>query len=59
MIYIHQLKAGLGAKIIEKHVYLDNINYGPDKDVSINFKKFKEMALLLEKLKKSWCRKNL
>lgn len=26
-----------GAKIIEKHVYLDGLNNGPDKDVSVNF----------------------
>ena len=34
----------LGAKIIEKHVYLDNKNYGPDRDVSISFSQFKEMV---------------
>ncbi len=34
----------LGAKIIEKHVNLDNKNYGPDRDVSISFKKFSEMV---------------
>ena len=42
----------LGAKIIEKHVYLDNLNYGPDRDVSISFKQLKNLisqTRLLEK----------
>ena len=42
----------LGAKIIEKHVYLKGKNFGPDKDVSINFKQLKELvesARLIEK----------
>ena len=30
-----------GAKIIEKHVYLDGFNNGPDKDVSISFDNLK------------------
>ena len=34
----------LGAKIIEKHVYLDGFNNGPDKDVSINFKNFSRLV---------------
>jgi len=34
----------LGAKIIEKHVNLDGKNYGPDRNVSISFKKFSEMV---------------
>ena len=42
----------LGAKIIEKHVYLDNLNFGPDRHVSISFKelkKLKEDITILEK----------
>ena len=52
-IYSSIAAVGLGVKIIEKHVYLDDINYGPDKDVSINFKKFKEMASAIRKVEKS------
>lgn len=37
----------LGAKIIEKHVYLDGKNFGPDRDVSINFK---QLAFLVKSL---------
>ena len=37
-----------GAKIIEKHVYLDGLNNGPDKDVSISFK---QMANLVEAIR--------
>jgi sialic acid synthase SpsE len=43
----------LGAKIIEKHVNLDNKNYGPDRDVSISFKKFSQMVKLIRNLEKS------
>ena len=35
--------ATLGAKYIEKHVYLDGLNFGPDRDVSISFKQLKEL----------------
>jgi|TARA_X000001036_G_scaffold150279_1_gene142689 sialic acid synthase SpsE len=43
----------LGAKIIEKHVNLDNKNYGPDRDVSISFKKFNEMVTSIRALEQS------
>ena len=33
----------LGARIIEKHVYLNNLNSGPDRDVSISFTQLKEL----------------
>ncbi len=33
-----------GAKIIEKHVYLDGLNNGPDKDVSISFDQLKYLV---------------
>ena len=37
-----------GAKIIEKHIYLDGLNNGPDKDVSISFK---QMTTLVEAIR--------
>ena len=37
----------MGAKIIEKHVYLEGKNFGPDRDVSINFK---QLAFLVKSL---------
>ena len=40
----------LGAKIIEKHVYLDGLNHGPDKDVSISFKQLSEMVSVIRSL---------
>tara|TARA_Y100000741_G_scaffold80587_1_gene58967 strand:+ start:974 stop:1975 length:1002 start_codon:yes stop_codon:yes gene_type:complete len=43
-IYSSISAVALGAKIIEKHVYLDNINYGPDRDVSISFGQFGELV---------------
>ena len=36
--------ACFGAKIIEKHVYLDGLNNGPDKDVSINFEQLSTLV---------------
>ena len=36
-IYTSIAAVALGAKIVEKHVYLDGFNNGPDKDVSISF----------------------
>ena len=43
----------LGAKIIEKHVNLDKKNYGPDKDVSINFKNFATLVKYIRILEQS------
>ena len=44
----------LGAESVEKHVNLDNkVNYGPDRHVSISFKKFAEMVKGIRKLEKS------
>ena len=34
----------LNARLIEKHVYLDKKNFGPDREVSINFKQLKELV---------------
>ena len=43
----------LGAKIIEKHVNLKNKNYGPDRDVSISFEKFRELVFHVRNIEKS------
>lgn len=45
--------ATLGAKIIEKHVTLDQKNSGPDKDVSITFDQLKELVNSIEIIHKS------
>ena len=52
-IYSSLAAVALGAKIVEKHVNLDNLNYGPDRHVSISFKKFKEMANAIRIIEKS------
>ena len=38
----------LGARIIEKHVYLNNLNSGPDRDVSISFS---QLASLVKQIR--------
>ncbi len=43
----------LGAKIIEKHVYLDNLNNGPDRDVSISFQQLKNLIYQIRLLEKA------
>ena len=45
--------AAAGARIIEKHVHLDGLNFGPDRDVSINFKQFGNMARSIRLLERS------
>ena len=52
-IYSSLAAVTLGAKIIEKHVNLDNLNYGPDRDVSINFNQLKEMVSAVRLIEKS------
>jgi len=52
-IYSSLAAITLGAKIIEKHVNLDNLNHGPDRDVSITFKQLKEMVIAIRLLEKS------
>ena len=42
-IYTSLGKVSLGARLIEKHVYLDK-KFGPDREVSINFKQLKELV---------------
>tara|TARA_B100000787_G_C16171605_1_gene286815 strand:- start:333 stop:1340 length:1008 start_codon:yes stop_codon:yes gene_type:complete len=49
-IYTSIAAVALGAKIIEKHVHLDGLNHGPDKDVSISFKKLGEMSSAIRQL---------
>ena len=43
----------LGAKIVEKHVTLDRSMKGPDDDVSIEFKEFKEMVKQIRNMEKA------
>ena len=43
-IYTSLAAVSLGAKIIEKHVYLKGKNFGPDRHVSISFEQLKEMV---------------
>lgn len=52
-IYSSLAAVTLGAKIIEKHVNLDNLNHGPDRDVSINFNQLKEMVSAIRLIEKS------
>ncbi len=52
-IYTSIAAVARGAKIIEKHAYLDGKNFGPDRDVSINFKQFKEMVTAIRNIEVS------
>jgi N-acetylneuraminate synthase len=52
-IYTSFGAVALGAKLIEKHVYLDKKNFGPDKDVSISFEKLKRLVEGVRILEKS------
>ena len=49
-IYTSLAAVARGAKIIEKHVYLDGKNFGPDRDVSISFKQLREMVDAIRKI---------
>jgi len=51
-IYSSIAAVSMGARIIEKHVYLDK-NYGPDRNVSINFKKFSELVKSIRLIERS------
>ncbi len=53
-IYSSIVAVSMGAKIIEKHVYFGNKNYGPDKDVSISFNQLKELIRVINDLKYSF-----
>ena len=52
-IYTSLGAVALGAKLIEKHVFLDNKNFGPDRDVSISFKQLEALAKGIRILEKS------
>lgn len=52
-IYTSIAAVSLGARIIEKHVYLDGLNHGPDRDVSISFSKLKDLVSIIRKLEPS------
>lgn len=52
-IYTCLAAVALGAKLIEKHVYLNGMNHGPDKDVSISFSTFKIMVDAIRKIEKA------
>ncbi len=43
----------LGAKIIEKHIYLGNKNFGPDRDVSISTNQLKNLVISVRNIEKS------
>ena len=49
-IYTSIGAAAFGAKIIEKHVYLDGLNNGPDKDVSISFEQMTNLVKAIKDL---------
>ena len=52
-IYTCLAAVALGAQLIEKHVYLDGLNRGPDRDVSISFSSFKAMVDAIRKIEKA------
>ena len=52
-IYSSIVAVAYGAKIIEKHVNLDNLNFGPDKDVSINFNQLTELIKAIRIIEQS------
>ena len=45
--------AVMGAKLIEKHVFLDGKNFGPDRDVSIDFNQLKELVESIRVIEKA------
>ena len=52
-IYTSLSAASLGARIIEKHVYIDGLNFGPDRDVSISFDQLKQLSQGLKVIEKT------
>lgn len=52
-IYTSLSAATLGARIIEKHVFLNGMNFGPDKDVSISFDQLNDLSKGLKIIEKS------
>lgn len=58
-IYTSIAAVSLGAKIIEKHVYLKGKNFGPDRNVSISFNQLKEMVEAIRIVEKSSDKKKI
>ena len=52
-IYTSIAAVSLGAKMIEKHVYLNGKNFGPDRDVSINFKQLKSLVTAIRQVEEA------
>lgn len=52
-IYTSLAAVAKGAKIIEKHVYLNGKNFGPDRNVSISFQQLKELVEGIRKIEKA------
>ena len=52
-IYTSLGAVALGARLIEKHVYLDKKNFGADRDVSISFKQLESLVKGIKVLEKS------
>ncbi len=48
--YTSIIAATLGAKFIEKHIYITDKFKGPDKDVSININQLKNLSQILKKI---------
>jgi N-acetylneuraminate synthase len=58
-IYTSIAAVAMGAKIIEKHVYLKGKNFGPDRDVSISFDQLKEMVTAIRIIEQSFGEKKI
>lgn len=52
-IFTSLAAVSLGAQLIEKHVYLDGLNHGPDRDVSISFSALKMLVQGIRKIEKA------
>jgi len=52
-IFTSLAAVSLGAQLIEKHVYLDGLNHGPDRDVSISFSALKILVQGIRKIEKA------
>tara|TARA_B100000029_G_scaffold315821_1_gene308220 strand:+ start:11999 stop:13006 length:1008 start_codon:yes stop_codon:yes gene_type:complete len=52
-IYSSIVAVAFGAKIIEKHFFVDNKNYGPDRHVSISVDQLRELVISIQNIEKS------
>jgi len=52
-IYTSLAAVALGAQLVEKHVYLDGMNHGPDRDVSISFSALKRLVQGIRQIEKA------